>query len=439
MSRLITMVKDAGVVGAGGAGFPTHVKLNGEIKTLIINAVECEPLLQVDKHLMKHYATELMLCLGYLMDELGIEKTIIGIKNKYMDIISILEEAKTKDTVHIKPLPNVYPMGDEVVLIKETTGIDLKRSELPITRNLLVMNVESVFNIYKKVFDEENVTQSYVTVVGEVDNPGTYKLPIGTSMAWVLDTLCPPKVKDYEVVVGGPMTGDIASSDEVVKKTTKAFIVLKKDHNLIRNLEATGEVQLKRIMASCSQCRACTDLCPRHLLGHQVEPHKLMNAMANGLTGNYDVLRTALGCVNCGVCELYACHHDLAPRKMMVAVKAAYAKEGIRPTVEGSIAPHADRDFRKVPSARLVMHLNLSKYDEALPFMPDDTQVPFVKIPLSQHIGAPSKPIVTVGEMVEKNQLIAKIADKQLGANIHTGISGLVTEVTAKYIKVERA
>jgi Na+-translocating ferredoxin:NAD+ oxidoreductase RnfC subunit len=342
------------------------------------------------------------------------------------------------DNITIKPLPNVYPVGDEVVLIKETTGITLQRGVLPISHKLMVMNVETLLNVYKKIFADQNVIHSCVTIIGEVENQGTYQLPIGMSLEEILNTLTKPLMTHYKVIVGGPMTGKLASVNEVVRKNTKAFIVLPYDHRLVKNMEEVNTTHLKRIMASCSQCRACTDMCPRHLLGHQVEPHKLMNAMANGLKDNVNMLKTALGCVDCGVCELYACHHDLSPRKMMVAVKKAYAEQGVRPSPEGCIEPHKDREYRRVPSKRLVMHLNLSKYDVHLPFIPEVMKAKKVRIPLSHHIGAPAICLAKVGTYIMENQIIASGQEGKLSANIHASISGNITKANSEFIEIER-
>ncbi len=439
MNAISKQIYEAGIVGAGGAGFPTHIKMQGNIDTIIINAVECEPLLQVDKSIMKLYANELIEGLTYLQKELKIPHAIIGIKDKYTKIIEHLNVNIPKESsIEVKPLPNVYPVGDEVVLIKETTGITLRKGVLPITHKLVVINVETLLNIYKKVFAGENVIHSYVTIIGAVENQGTYQIPIGMTLEEILETMSKPTIKDYEVVVGGPMTGKLATYGEVVRKNTKAFIILPKDHNLIRNMQDVNETHLKRIMASCSQCRACTDMCPRHLLGHQVEPHKLMNAMANGLKDNVSVLKTALGCVDCGICELYACHHDLAPRKMMVAVKKAYAKEGVRPSPEDCVDPHPDRHYRRVPSKRLIMHLNLTKYDIQVPFVTDVVQAKKVQIPLAQHIGVPAVSLVDVGSKVLGNQVIAQGVEGKLSANIHSSIMGTITKITSDFIEIER-
>lgn len=438
MDSLTRKIWEAGIVGAGGAGFPTHVKIQGDVETLIVNAVECEPLLQVDKGLLSHYASELIEGLSLIMAEKGIKKTIIGIKSHYESIIKHLEDqARSYPTIEIKPLPNVYPMGDEVVLIYETTGIALKRGVLPLDHKVMVMNVETVLNLYRALVLNLPVTHSYVTLAGQVERPGTYLLPLGTSLKEALETLAKPTSETYEVIVGGPMTGRLAKGSEVVRKTTKAFIILPKDHPLVRNMTQVDTTHLKRIMASCSQCRACTDLCPRHLMGHKVEPHKLMNAIANDMNQHSLVLPTALGCVDCGVCELYACHHDLSPRKMMVAVKKAYGLAGIRPSSEACDPVHKDRHYRQVPSKRLVMHLNLSKYDQAHPFYETPIRVREVVIPLDHHIGMPAQAVVKVGDRVRGGQLIGDNPRGKLGAKVHASIDGVVIRVQENAVTIK--
>lgn len=316
MENIIEKIFDAGIVGAGGAGFPTHVKLKGEIDTLIINNAECEPLLQVDKNLAKMYAKPLIKSLDQLLEALAIKRGVIGIKDKYVDVIEHLQAAaKNYPKIEIYPLPNVYPIGDEVILIEEITGIVVKKGEIPIQHHVMVTNTETLYNIYQKLFEDKNVTHTFVTITGEVDAPGTYYVPIGTSVEYMVDTLGKRRNKKHKIIIGGPMTGSLTTIRDVVKKNTKALIVLEENHSLIQQMEDVNIKHLTRIMASCSQCRACTDMCPRHLMGHNVEPHKLMNAMANGVIDNSSVLETALGCVDCGVCELYACHHDLSREK----------------------------------------------------------------------------------------------------------------------------
>ncbi len=263
MKNIIKQVFDAGIVGAGGAGFPTHIKLDADISTLIINGAECEPLLQVDKNLMHCYGEILIQGLNQIMEQCNIEKAIIGVKNQYTEIIEHLRHCgKNYPNIKIYPLPNIYPIGDEVILIEETTGIVLKKGELPIQHNVMVTNTETLYNICMKIVENKNVTHTFVTIIGEVETPGTYCVPIGTSVGYLVNTLGKPRHSHYKVIMGGPMTGSITTDQDVVRKNTKALIILEENHPLVQQKEDVNIKHLTRIMASCSQCRACTDMCP---------------------------------------------------------------------------------------------------------------------------------------------------------------------------------
>ena len=438
MKDVLNQIKEAGIVGAGGAGFPTYVKLRGNIKTLIVNAVECEPLIQVDKLLLATYTAEILESLMFLIKSFKIEKCIIAVKSGQRDLVDEVRLKIKSNKIQIQEVPSVYPMGDEVILVREVTGIELNRGELPINKGLVILNLETVFNIYKKMFYDLNVTHKYVTITGEVENPGTYLLPIGTPIKRVLSHITPTHLTDYGILMGGPMTGHLVCGEDTIKKNTKALIVLPRNHKVVRNLMASSETSLKRIMTACSQCMACTDMCPRNLMGHDVQPHKLMNAMANGLNNYTESLHTALGCVNCGICELYACHHDLAPRKMMVLVKQAYAKNGVRPSPVESQKVSPFIDHRRIPSNRLLMHLNLSKYKGNKTIQTSAVEVNTVKIATLQHIGAPTVPLVKIGEHVKYNQCLAVPPEDALGVPVHSPMNGVVVGIDKTYIKVER-
>lgn len=458
METLNEAILSAGIVGAGGAGFPTHAKMNQAAKYLIVNAVECEPLLQVDQNLGKKYAKELAKALQHLVEQLDLEKGYIAIKEKYKETIEALgPEIAKYPKLELKKMKSVYPSGDEVVLVYETLGKIVPKGQIPMVHEAIVINLETLFNIYRKIFENKPVTHTYITVTGEVEKPGTYYIPIGTALKEVIELAGGAKIKNTKTIVGGPMTGTLATPFEVAKKTTKAFIVLDENHLLIRKM---GDVQinhLTRIMSTCSQCRACTDMCPRHLLGHEVEPHLLMNAMANGLesNGKMATLMTSLGCVNCGICELYACHHDLSPRKMMLKVKQELMANGMKPGMtmssqkassqtnlsqssEMPLKPLYGREFRQVPTSRLVMHLGLTRYDVPMPLIEASFVPTEVCIPLKQHVGAPAIVSVAKGALIKTGQLIAKSDEKALSANIHASISGEVKEITTEFIRIER-
>lgn len=439
MDAFLRQIEEAGIIGAGGAGFPTHKKFNPVAEYLIINAAECEPLLAVDKRLSEKYANELIKILTDILEICHLKKVFIGIKKKNKKAIEALEsQIDQSKVIEVTALDNVYPMGDEVILTYEVLGKIISKGAIPIEHKAIVINLETLFNIYRMKYENAVVTHSYVTVTGEVNQPATYRVPIGTSVADLIQLAGGARIDDYEAVFGGPMTGRLVNSLDVVNKTTKAIIVLDNEHPLVHRLKPIELDNIIKTMGVCSQCRACTDLCPRNLLGQEVEPHKLMNAIANGISDNTYLLKTALGCVDCGVCEMYACHHDLSPRRLMSMTKQNFIQNGIRPTGEKIENPLKERDNLMLPSSRLVMRLGLKVYDHEIPLNEKDLQVKSVKIKCKQHIGAPLNIVAAIGEQVKVGQMIAQSKEGSLGSYLHASIEGKVTEITEEYIKIER-
>lgn len=447
MENLLKKVKEAGIIGAGGAGFPTYMKLNSDMEYLIINAGECEPLLQVDRLLAEVHTKELIRILVILTKHFKLKKTIIGLKkknsvaiNKLNDEISRLEEPY-KTVLSVKPLDNAYPVGDEAILLYECIGKIVSKGAIPMEHKAVVMNLETLYNIYKSHVLNQPVTETYVTVTGEVAKPGTYKIPVGTYVKDAILMADGVISSDYSVIIGGVMTGTLCENidEETVSKTTKGIIVLKQDHFIINRMKPVSIHEITRTMGVCSQCRACTDMCPRNLLGHKVEPHKVMNAVANGLINNTHLIKTALGCVSCGVCEMYACHHDLSPRKLMMKIKEAYSEQGIRPSGEEVLEPLPERAYMKVPSNRLVLRLGLKEYDYHSPMIEVIKPINRVKLKWKQHIGVPLKQCVKKGEQVTCGQVIGTCDEHQLGSFLHASIDGYITDITAEYISIERS
>jgi len=430
-------ISDSGIVGAGGAGFPTHIKLNENAETIILNCAECEPLIQVDQQLIGVYTKEILTSLNLLVESMGAKNGIIAIKEKYKNAItSINDYIDQYPLLKLHLLPNVYPSGDEVVLIYETTGKVVPKGSIPISVGAVVVNVETVLNIYEAVYQGKAVTSKYVTVIGEVNNPITIRVPIGTSVRDIIKMAGGLSLEDVEIIMGGPMTGKIVSKNAPVTKTTKAIIVLPKDHQLILKKISNTPVHIKKVMSVCSQCRMCTDLCPRNLLGHKVEPHKLMNALANGITSDLTAYTTALGCCDCGVCEMYACHHDLSPRSLMMECKQKLLSAGIKPEAKESYKVHSARENRYIPSKRLVQRLGLSKYDVEAKIDNTLKEVNKVEILLTQHIGAPGMPQVEKEVEVKKGDIVAVIPEGKLGSIIHASIDGIIENVSGRSITI---
>ncbi|MBE7053527.1 MAG: hypothetical protein E7391_04550 [Ruminococcaceae bacterium] len=437
--ELVNRVKENGILGAGGAGFPTYAKLSKKCETIVLNCAECEPLFKVDRNLLSQYAYEIISTLDEITNSIGAKEFIVAIKEEYKEakqaVESVLVDFK-KGKLCL--LPSVYPMGDEVVLIYETTKKRVPPGNIPISVGVCVFNVETVFNIYKAINLEKPVTEKYVTVAGEVKNPGVYKVVVGTSFLDVIKLAGGTKTDDYEIIKGGPMTGALSNKYDVVTKTTKGILVFPKNHPVVLKRKAKTNTSVLRAKSTCCQCRMCTDLCPRNLIGMPVDPSAFMNAVANGATYNAKVIKDAMYCVNCGLCEMYSCSQGLNPRSLINEFKSQMRKNGAKIEVfdksENSVSK--ERNYRMVPEKRLEERLDLARYDTEL-FITEELFIPKrVKIDLSQSIGAPSLPSVKKGEKVKCGDVIA-VANDGLSLPLHASIDGTVLDITEKFILID--
>ncbi|ADG80938.1 respiratory-chain NADH dehydrogenase domain 51 kDa subunit [Thermincola ferriacetica] len=434
-AETIKLVREAGVVGAGGAGFPSHVKIAAEAEFIIINGAECEPLLRVDQQLMAARAEQLIKGIEAVMEATGASRAFIALKYKYKEAIEVLTEATAGKPVEVFTLGDFFPAGDEQVLVYEVTGRVVPEGGIPLKVGCVVTNVETAINIANAI-EGIPVTETYLTVTGEVEQPVTLKLPIGTSISEALALAGVKDMQNKAVIDGGPMMGPVVPDvSQPVTKVTKGLIVLPADHKLIVSKSLPWETVVRRSRSVCIQCSMCTEVCPRHLLGHRLSPHKIMRGLA-WMRPNEDT-KTALLCCECGACELYGCPMQLSPRQVNAAIKRELGKQGIKwASSDNSTNVSIVREYRKIPSKRLIARLGLTAYDQPAP-LSEETYVPrLVRIPLRQHIGAPGIPVVHVGQKVQKGDLVAAIPESALGANVHASINGTVTAIK-DYVEIE--
>lgn len=438
LNSLKSLIFENGIVGAGGAGFPTHMKLKDKTEIVLLNSCECEPLLKVDKQLLYKYTESILKSMALVVEAVGARKGIIALKNTYKEAIAALAAVIEKyPALSIKIVEDVYPAGDEVVLVYETTGRIVPEGGIPIDVNVVVMNTETALNIYNAVFLNTPVTDTFVTVTGAVNRPLTLKVPIGTTVNRLINLAGGASIEAYKIIMGGPMTGEVVDEQAVVTKTTKAIIVLPEEHPVIMKKLAKTSVKMKAAMSVCSQCQMCTELCPRFLVGHSIKPHKVMNAIANGLSSDLVAFTTSMLCSECGLCEMYSCYQGLSPRSLIGEIKGKLRQKGVRnPHNNKPEGANSMREDRKVPKERLIARLSLSKYNEEAPLDIKDMNIFKVRIPLNQHIGAAAVTVVKLGDKVVKGQLIADIEEGKLGAKIHASISGEISEVNGDSITV---
>ena len=266
MKELSSILQQNGIVGAGGAGFPTYAKLDERAETIILNCAECEPLLRLHRQLLEKYAKEIIDTFHMIGETVGAKEVIIGIKKAYTATIEAVKAVMGQyPEVRLGLLDEVYPAGDEVVLIYETTGKVVRPGGLPIESGVAVFNVETVYNVYRALNEKTPVEDKLVSVVAEVEHPITVRVPIGTPLEEVVALAGGVTTKDAVYFVGGPMMGNIGTGAQPVTKTTNAILVLPKDHHIIQKKLKKNSIDMKRAAACCCQCTMCTDLCPRHL------------------------------------------------------------------------------------------------------------------------------------------------------------------------------
>ncbi len=428
-AQIIAAVKQAGVVGAGGAGFPTHVKLDASVDVVIANGAECEPLLRANQELMAAESRRLLLGMKAALLATGARKGYLALKRKYAQAVENLQAALREmgeQEIEIFFLPDIYPAGDEQVLVYEVTGRIVPEGGIPLQVGVVVANIETLLNV-SFALEGEPVVDKYVTVCGAVQRPLTLKLPIGMPLASAIELAGGSTTAQYKVIDGGPMMGKIVPDDAVVTKTTGGILVLPADHSLLRQKQTPWLQLANRAKAVCCNCAACTDVCPRHLLGHSLQPHRIMQAIGHGNLCDASLLSAAFLCSECGACDSFGCPMGLSPRRVNAELKRQFTQSGLKnPHQAQPLQARRNRDYRLIPTKRLLHRLGLSAYESAAPLVGEKILTQEVRIPLRQHIGVAAEAVVESGALVARGELIAAVPDGKLGVNMHASIAGRV-------------
>ena len=225
-------VARAGVVGAGGAGFPTHVKLAAEADTVLVNAAECEPLLHKDKEVLREYAHAVIEGTAAAMQLVGAERGVFGIKEKYAEVIDLLRPELPRN-MQVAPLRDAYPAGDEFILVYDVLGRVIPPGGIPLAVGAVVVNVETAMNV--SLAADRPVTEKYLSVAGAVAEPVTLRVPIGITLSECIAAAGGPVTADPHYIVGGAMMGYLEENHQaLVDKTTGGVIVLPGDHVVVR-------------------------------------------------------------------------------------------------------------------------------------------------------------------------------------------------------------
>jgi electron transport complex protein RnfC len=294
-TTIVQKIQEAGVVGLGGATFPTHVKLvppkGMKAEVLLINGVECEPYLTSDHRLMIEKADEILIGTQLLMKAMNVEKAAIGIENNKPDAIQLLtDKAKNYTGITVIPLKVKYPQGGEKQLIKAVTGREVPSGGLPIAVGAVVSNVGTAFAVYEAIQKNKPLFERVVTVTGKgLANPSNFKVRIGTSTSELIEAAGGLPENTGKIISGGPMMGRaIASLDIPVTKGTSGIL-------LMQNEEAKRGGYM-----DCIRCSRCVSVCPMGL-----EPYLLMTFGQKQIFDRAEEDRI-MDCIECGSCS-YTC------------------------------------------------------------------------------------------------------------------------------------
>lgn len=294
--EIVERVKQMGIVGLGGATFPSYVKLmvppGKTAEVLLINAVECEPYLTSDHRVMLEHADEIMVGIAIVMKSIGVSKTIIGIENNKKDAIAHLAKVSTAYRgIEIAPLKVLYPQGGEKQLIKSVLGKEVPSGALPIEVGAVVLNVGTIFSIYQAVQKNKPLIERVVTITGKtVKNPANYLVRVGTPVKVLLEKANSNEdIEIGKIISGGPMMGKALSTADVpITKGTSGILLMKKSESK-RNTERP-----------CIKCARCISVCPMGLGPYLIS--------ALGKRHLFDQLEKEgiMDCIECGSCS-YVC------------------------------------------------------------------------------------------------------------------------------------
>lgn len=428
------IMKEAGIVGAGGAGFPSYAKLADGANTLVVNGAECEPLLYTDYILLQKEMPMVLEGIKAVQEYANIPCALLCIKEHTAKRLRLVDGAKLGDRILLKTLPDVYPMGDEISLIYQATGRVVKPGNLPITAGVIVLNVETLYNVALALKRSEKVTEKYLTIAGALPEAIVVKVPIGTPISELFDKNSITVPEGHVVLDGGPSMGKMINPDTaVVTKTTKGLLILPENCEAVMSKYIDGDKSIARAETACCQCTRCTDMCPRALLGYPLEPHKMVRTAKSAVTVMPEMVLSATLCCGCGICESLACCQGISPKAVINEYKALLAKNKMRFVGREEVEPEPEREWRMVPSERWANVLGVGKYDKVAKFIGAQSGFSRAEIYLRQHIGAPSVPCVEDGANVQKGDKIAEAADG-LSLPQYASIDGKVTVFNDKIV-----
>src|SRR5262249_14499996 len=401
---LADQLRERGLVGAGGAGFPTYVKAQAQAEFVIAHDAECEPLITKDAELMPHFAHVIVAGMRSMMDATGAQSGKFGVKTKNAEAIEAVERHIGSAAIDLVQLGDFYPSGDEYELVYSATGRLIPPAGIPLQVGCVVNNVETLYNV---ALAERGtpVTEKFLSVCGAVREVKSLWAPVGTTFRELIARAGGATVEDYGIFVSGIMMGTLTFDlDDVVTKTTGGLIILPRDHYLLTRKTRSAQEMAHIGKSACDQCSYCTEFCPRYLLGYEVMPHKVMRSLGFTTTGADIWNQWAELCCSCGLCTLYACPEDLYPKEACDQGKHDRRDAGLKFVQKAPVEVHPMKEYRRVPLAQLRKRLQVEEYEGETPYESGIPQTSTGRIKLKQHAGQAAVAAGQGGKRVKKGQ-----------------------------------
>jgi Na+-translocating ferredoxin:NAD+ oxidoreductase RnfC subunit len=371
-----------------------------------------------------------------MMNATGAQKGKFGVKTKNAESIEALRHSLKNPQIDFVFLGDFYPSGDEYELVYTATGRLIPPAGIPLQVGCVVNNVETLYNVH---FAQSGtpVTEKFLSVCGAVREPKSFWAPVGTPFRDLIARAGGASVEEFGIFISGLMMGTLTFDlDDVVTKTTGGLIILPRDHYLLTRKTRSIQEMHHIGKSACDQCSYCTEFCPRYLLGYEVQPHKVMRSLGFTTTGSEIWNQWAELCCACGICTLYACPEDLYPKEACDQGKQDRRAAGLKFVQQKPVEVHPMKEYRRIPLSQLRRRLQVEDYERETPFEEGVQPPATVRIKLKQHAGQPTAAAVQEGKKVKKGQVVGRVEEGKLGANVHASIDGKVRAVTPDYVEI---
>ncbi len=412
------------------------------VKTIILDATESAPLLHKDEALLRNYTSEIIKGLSQAAALTGATNIIVAVNERLSETAAKLSEPLPTG-VRLCSVPDVYPTGDENLLLYFTLGLLLEPGTTLESVGVAILDVETAFNLGN--LERTPVVAKHVDIVGAVKNPCTLCVPLGVTLEDCLEQAGGATVPNPAYIENDVMTGRLLPDlDLPVGKTTSALVVLPDDHIIVKRKTDDLNQTIRHARAVCNQCARCTELCPRYIMGNPTEPHRAMNALLIGASKNADAAGNAY-CSQCNLCSYYSCPEGLDPMRVLLGwhlsnaslLKSLFPNPVFVPERASLYAAS-----RLTSTKRLLQRLQLDQYDSNATLCHNEVHPEQVIISLGQTSDTPALPLVQAGDAVSRGQTIAirkRPADSdtvETGADLHSSIDGTVVKTTPTEIIV---